>query len=475
MRLRPGSELLVVALALPVAAGSSELALVQLVGARRPPSAGAKDEGAGGRAPGIDSPPFVFHGSYSGGELDHRYPITNAEFAKMPLEGNCSRLLPMMRKLAAGGTAKIIVLGGSMTDGAGCEQPPYTRKDCAWSARLASWLRAKFPRSQVQLDNRAQPAAPTAAILGAIGVLVDPDGRDADTDLVILDTLVNDASAPPHAAYEKLIRALHHLLPHAVVFGLLSRPEKDHKRAVRDEQLRVLDYYGLPRVDFAELVERKPELWRPYGGTHGKAPGKFVTHPEWTTHQLIADVIANMLGRTWAISAKDKAVQPGFPAPLGCGAEDFGTCLRPLTYYGARHSHGGKTALPAPQGTGWRLYEDRPGKPGWIAERKGSKIRFPLRFGRSPTLLVTYLRSYEALGKATLKVGGLPIGDPTGFSGWKEGEPLDGLWADALHGNTSQAESLFLRLEGIAPDTSADVEAELVEGPKFKLLDVVSC
>merc|ERR1711983_411521 len=57
----------------------------------------------------------------------------------------------------------------------------------------------------------------------------------------------------------------------------------------------------------------------------------------------------------------------------------------------------------------WRLYEDRPGKPGWIAEAEGSRLRFPLEFGAHPTLTVTFLRSYQNISNMHLQINGRKV------------------------------------------------------------------
>ena len=66
----------------------------------------------------------------------------------------------------------------------------------------------------------------------------------------------------------------------------------------------------------------------------------------------------------------------------------------------------GSPALPA--GHGWRCYEDRPGKLGWIAAGAAASTG-ALAFEASPAelpaggkLTVSYLRSYEGMGRARL-------------------------------------------------------------------------
>jgi len=55
--------------------------------------------------------------------------------------------------------------------------------------------------------------------------------------------------------------------------------------------------------------------------------------------------------------------------------------------------------------SGWKLFEDRVGKPGWISEEKGSVIEFEVSFQSSafPKLVIGYLTSYENMGSAKLE------------------------------------------------------------------------
>ena len=53
---------------------------------------------------------------------------------------------------------------------------------------------------------------------------------------------------------------------------------------------------------------------------------------------------------------------------------------------------------------GWRLYEDRKGKPGWISEKANTTIIFNVIFKDHFTLDIGFLRSYEGIGKVAVSV-----------------------------------------------------------------------
>merc|ERR1712160_208391 len=68
-------------------------------------------------------------------------------------------------------------------------------------------------------------------------------------------------------------------------------------------------------------------------------------------------------------------------------------------YLSARDARDGRSAVGEAEwdspGGGWRLYEDRAGKPGWVSTGgPGASIRFRLRMGGAPRIQLTYVRGY---------------------------------------------------------------------------------
>ena len=53
---------------------------------------------------------------------------------------------------------------------------------------------------------------------------------------------------------------------------------------------------------------------------------------------------------------------------------------------------------------GWKLYEDRKGKPGWISETANTTIRFHVNFKDKNNLKIGFLRSYEGIGRVGVSV-----------------------------------------------------------------------
>ena len=180
----------------------------------------------------------------------------------------------------------------------------------------------------------------------------------------------------------------------------------------------------------------------------------------------------------------------------------FDVCLQPLSVYapGLEASGGGggggggggagsaaasaasaavATSSPSSHG-GWRYYADRPNKFGWIATAVGARISFDLRFGAAPRFCLTYLRSYERVGRVELAL-------PTvGFR-----TVVDALWSDrasqsdVLWFGTTQGHDMTISYNtmyvDVPPNSTQTLEATLLATPersggdKFKIIQLVSC
>ena len=122
------------------------------------------------------------------------------------------------------------------------------------------------------------------------------------------------------------------------------------------------------------------------------------------------------------------AVCPARPLTPERSRLPYTSCLRPLTEWHAEADArggggGGPTALRR-----WAMIEERPGKPGLIAdETKGfgpgdaPAASFRVALGPDEGMVVaTYLRSYENMGKAKLYVGDEnAVVDPRGGPRWR--------------------------------------------------------
>ncbi|CAK0881741.1 unnamed protein product [Prorocentrum cordatum] len=232
------------------------------------------------------------------------------------------------------------------------------------------------------------------------------------------------------------------------------------------------------------------------------------THPSWRTHSYVADLLSR-----WCNVVLDKLEACDIDAAVPDGPalrhpEDFrpdeiwmsgfqkkgekkprkvkplnmsNVCLRPFT----KHSAYEPSPTSPRSGGGWRLYEDRPEKPGWIASSPSDWLWFPVQLGPARGLIVQYLRSYENLGDAEVLIRGPQperVRNLTLLPGlWERAtsETETEFWFpcdlyDARCGNT--AKSRFHRLRGLKPGNYT-VGFRLANGTgnKFKLITLLTC
>ena len=152
--------------------------------------------------------------------------------------------------------------------------------------------------------------------------------------------------------------------------------------------------------------------------------------------------------------------------------------------------------LPCVVSGDWRLFEDRKGKPGWIAQERGATLGFDLTFGNSPRVVISFLRSYEKLG--AVKIGFAADGAQGDRLNTVDGAQysIDGIWPQGTMppgdgGRVSQVHSLALNVQqaevqqrhgdaamvgfSIQPFSQRRLLITLERSGKFKLLSVVSC
>eukprot|EP00435_Cladocopium_sp_Y103_P026535 s416_g6.t1 len=409
-----------------------------------------------------------------------------SRFQDVPL-GQWKRLVPVLKKFARGASVKIMVFGGSFTRGAQCwRNNPIQHgpeAECAWPARVQHWLHLAFPKAAVDLQNKAQGGSPSAVILGGIGLY-----NFSGVDLILVDTLVNDAynenirvskaggsknsdldgNLTISVAFEEFLRSLHQLAPSSAVLAIEAGCPPCIASAQSHRQ--VLNFYGVPYLDFARAVEAVPQLWAASDA-----------HPTYQTHQAVADMLAFSLGKVWDymlnMRVEDTDLKQDFSKALHPAKyrNRFPRCMYPCSVLSAVRS---STVQPKILRGNWTLYEDRPGKPGWISREPGSLMQVELCFRQSPTFTFTYLRSYEKLGAGRLFLNGRNVTIP-------------GLWASAA--KVSQSETFFSdagrdllqpgfqRVAGfnVKPNSTLPLRIENlkvgVSDNKMKVIEIVSC
>jgi hypothetical protein len=417
---------------------------------------------------------------------------------------------------------KVLVLGGSEAIGAFCENELVSWKECAWSARVVSWMRAAFPCMDISLYNYAAGGTTISSGMASLHTWLQ---NPPDSDLLLVDYVVNDAFFDPFisskpglvttslsAAYEQFILQTRAARPDLeIVFVNTCALLQCSKVAAEIEAIAA--HYGIPVISYAAVVKSAsltPELCGKDVSPQWWGDEK-TTHPRWQVHQLMAEMVQDCVVQRWGsyCAAGTRARVPVSLLPMlrpattlnaASDLQKVATCDRPTTFYSALeligHAKRGE-ALEGIEAHNWPLTEDRANKPGFIAESSDAEIKFAVRFGTNPRLILTYLRSYEGLGNVQMSFVGIPF--PPEYGGPARGDrsiELEGLYAPdspdfAAHVSQSFLLSLEVQQEafqhwagllgvlgwGIQPGSSHTLRFKAIGGDphKFKLLTVTAC
>lgn len=448
-------------------------------------------------------------------------------------EGNQSVLLSTVLRAYTSNTFRIQVWGGSMTLGVGCckkgciaqelnschDKDEAETKNCAWSARFGSRIRQASPHTNVTIDNRAIRACGARCALPRLALHYSLYDAGPFPDIVFFDFSINDKdhSYRQDDVYEQLIRIVHFYSPSTLIAVLWStRIGERWQRGVADHDpgpAQVALHYAVPFISIRSAEDAL--LSSGSNRSHCDIWDGTVSHPSWLTHVYIADLLVR-----WWNSAAQKlqecdleataTLAPNGPAALQQAAHDFSSdeswvpplnknnllartaaCLSHISKHSA-YEPGPSSPRGSPDGS-WRLYEDRPNKPGWIAKAPSDWITFPVKFGMSSTLIVQYLKSYESLGDAEVKIWGRSIDSSTGqFEEYNRDRDL-GLLRGSWEDRTSQIATEVWKSCNITDDACMDddkwhslyfpqlpvgpanISFRLAAGQKFKLISVISC
>lgn len=451
---------------------------------------------------------------------DFTYSLTSEVLRSGQVRGNVLRTKRILNKLKNKDAIQVVSLGGSFARGHGCgETDAQAELTCAWPSRARQRLQTMFPESRINWQNFADHGNDALQLLNRLATLAYTT-TDVP-DLLIVDTLVNDLVSGVRvatAAYEKLIRASMSLFPDTQLLLVEDGcPECLADKSVVDQRRKIAQYYNIPVVDYAAMVERhnhvnglSDALWPfsepEYAGTPWTQMGavwpNFVpqvnvtkptccatSHPPWPVHEYMADAVMHMLSNMLvdACDAPSSEVEMLLPKPFQDQQEldRFPACEKPLSFYSSQDPSGPKLKLqPMFKSGDWELCEDIHDRPGWIATEADSTIVFPIRFGSSGVLSVSYLKSYENVGLAELS---LQSRGGTSFSG-----SLDGRWdnkfslpasdmfinqedgtAGGLIGKLAKADAWDFRNE--TGPRGYDLKIRMKSGSKFKIFSVASC
>lgn len=247
------------------------------------------------------------------------------------------------------------------------------------------------------------------------------------------------------AASEAMLRYLLEHRPRTAVLISEGTCWKSPTRRTHEAHRNVARYYGVAHFDFTDSLSRGVATQtamtalapggdmcvaciRPRKGCeHSSFPVLFSDgkHPDGRGHQLVADALGALLDSWWkdetlirlsrehrrAVGRPTPAATPPLvrlPAPFTDRAllAQHSVCVQPTSFFSAA----ALATIPPPHANvtiesgGWRLYEDRPGKPGWISDGpNNTAIEFTVRFGLAPRLTFLWTLGYEGFARAAVR------------------------------------------------------------------------
>ena len=439
---------------------------------------------------------------------------------------------------------RVLVVGCSMTQGFMNCGSHTTEKMCtipcdamAWYRLLERRLKRGLPGCNVKMFRTTSRGGRTVTTAQRYETRVKRAAKNPHviiTDLTVCDLRGVTSSLDEvrvRAGWETLIRRVlsEPTAPALVQMESWSGfspmgPCRTNATAAHPLHLPLATHYGVPVASFMlGVCAHRPENalrrhWR--GGCSGNAstcggdfgvrglntPGlECEPHPGPHTHRVYALILSELLlgeakrmvvgGGKKAGGASSIPALPSKPPPLDAAVTPSVMPESALSDMAGCHAHHGVgnplATLDFAEGScgspvrqsGWRCYEDRPGKRGWISEEGSSNtavglvapsmVGEPLTFSvplGSVKLTVAYLRSYSS-DMGTAKVW---VDDDA-----DNGIVLNGTWAS----RTSQTDISSLRMTALCGSSCRAkpkkeqhrVHVQRVSGRKFKLLLLEVC
>ena len=483
-----------------------------------PPPPAAACDGSGGEIRALPEPASVHPFATSSSPLDDAATKRMLEHGF----GNFSRLQAGLRRSQCDGSPfTVVTLGGSVTMGRDCADPGGTRDlnlgglasgGCSWAGKLDHYVRHALG-SASSVEYRAHAASPTIATLSFLTDSLLVPGAD----LYIVEMGVNDGNPARFdergsngltfneataGATELLVRSLlgqpgspavlYLELPRAGV-SRLQLPCPD----AQPQHFPSLRHYDVPVISYRNAVcDGVPQA-------SGTQYWKGNIHPDWGTHQRIADSVAHVLRREAAAAlaappgsfgpTKSFSVRPDLvntPEVIAALSEQcFDVGITDSFGHGSRIVGSSGTA-PGWKSSGWKVYNDKsPGDPpGWISIGAGNTLQFWV--GCAPAkkcvITATHLVSWRNVGKVRVTAT-TADGHPVPL----EVPPIDALWNEK---SSQYSVTSFVLRPSLSVDGADEGAAELAyavnfttveaiddsvkrrgDAPKWKIVKLVAC
>ena len=309
-----------------------------------------------------------------------------------------------LAKFAAGGEARVVFLGGSITEGKG------------WREMVCGWLQKRFPQTKFDFVNAG--ISSTGSTPGAFRMRRDVFGR-GPVDLLFQEAAVNDATNGYGAreqvrGVEGIVRQARVLNPSIdVVLLHFVDPEKvaSYRAGVTPEVIgsheRVAGRYGVASLDLAREVTDRMDA-----GEFNWERDFVNLHPSPFGQGVYFRSIVRMLEAAWREPSAGSRVH-AMPAPLDAHSYFRGRLVEPSA------------------AAGWRV------EPSWRpADKAATRPRFvdvPVAVGDAPGAVLTL--PFEGTGIGLFVTAG-PDAGVVEFSvdggAWRRQE-LSTKWSKGLH------------------------------------------
>lgn len=314
------------------------------------------------------------------------------------------------------GVLKIFVIGGSVTYGHGCVDPPIKKEcnECAWPKRVQEWFDESVEEFSVEIVNAALPGWSMMDYLHNIHKKIP---IDLEVDLIIVDLAVNDAVIRVFDNNVENVKLAHEVFIRYVKDEMVHKPsilytegftppnfkDKERLRNMAEIHSEVTNKYNIPISSFRDAV------WPVENSDFASLVWGENIHPDWEVHQVFADVTVYFLQKSYARflnlhESYHESLVSEFYNTMGCPIDSFRISFEKNKYHKEEVSS-----------IGWDFAEEN-NKGGFIGYGNQTSVAtFDIPCSYPESLTIQYLMSYKDMGVVKVDLMG-------------EEAILDGLW-----------------------------------------------
>lgn len=286
----------------------------------------------------------------------------------LAVRGNHSRLKKLMRRAQNGEILHIGFLGGSITQGS-----LASTQDGCYAALVYQWWKNRFPQSKFSYINGG--IGGTTSLYGAARVWEDM--MRYQPDFVVIDFSVNDEPIPFfQETYEGVIRNVYGDEKKPAVI-IMNNVYYDTGINAQEFHNAIGEYYEIPCVSMKDSIYQMIQcgIYKECELTSDHL------HPNDKGHRLVAGMIIHLLETIYE-ELDQEELEPEYPTPMTQNHYEY---AKRWQITNCRPKLDGFLVDPRERNAMLDLYKN-----GWMAEKKGEKIRFSLNCS---SISIQYLKS----------------------------------------------------------------------------------